>query len=99
MRASHSLAGCLAKSGSGAALGRCLNNLARRDVWDKVLSLLANKPEGIRATDVYRARIVRYADEAHTLLAAMEADGELIGRDEQPESGGHVTRIFTKAKK
>jgi hypothetical protein len=36
---------------------------------------------------------------AHALLAAMEAGGELAGRDEQPESGGHVTRIFTSAKK
>jgi hypothetical protein len=29
----------------------------------------------------------------------MEAEGELSGRDEQPETGGHVTRIFTRAKK
>jgi len=64
-----------------------------------VLSLFAKKPEGIRASDVYRARIVRDADEAHTLLAEMEAAGDLIGRDEQPESGGHVTRIFTGARK
>jgi hypothetical protein len=62
-----------------------------------VLSLLKDKPEGIRASDVYRARTVRTADEAHALLAAMEADGELSGRDEQPESGGHVTRIFTRS--
>jgi Protein of unknown function (DUF3987) len=72
---------------------------ARREIWDEVLSLLADRPEGIRASDVYRARIVRTADEAHTLLAAMEAGGELSGRDEQPESGGHVTRIFTRANK
>ena len=72
---------------------------ARRELWDEVLSLFADRPEGIRASDVYRARIVRNADEAHTLLAGMEADGELIGRDEQPESGGHVTRIFTRARK
>jgi hypothetical protein len=72
---------------------------ARRKIWDEVLSLLADKPEGIRASDVYRVRIARNADEAHALLAAMEAGGELAGRDEQPESGGHVTRIFTRAKK
>ena len=72
---------------------------ARREIRDQVLSLLAGKPEGIRATDVYRVRIARNADEAHALLAAMEAGGELAGRDEQPESGGHVTRIFTGAKK
>jgi hypothetical protein len=33
------------------------------------------------------------------LVASMESDGELIGRDEQPESGGHITRIFAGAKK
>jgi hypothetical protein len=72
---------------------------ARRKIWDEVLSLLDDRPEGIRGSGVYRARIVRNADEAHTLLAAMEAGGELSGRDEQPETGGHVTRIFTRAKK
>lgn len=71
---------------------------ARREIRDNVLSLLADKPEGIRASDVYRARIVRNADEAHALLAAMESEGELSGRDEQPESGGHVTRIFVRAR-
>jgi hypothetical protein len=72
---------------------------ARREIWNKVLSLLAAKPDGIKASDVYRARIIRTADEAHALLHEMELDGELIGRDEQPESGGHVTRIFTQATK
>ena len=72
---------------------------ARREICDEVLSLFADKPEGIRASDVYRARIVGNADAAHALLASMESGGELIGRDEQPESGGHVTRIFTRAKK
>jgi hypothetical protein len=72
---------------------------ARRQIWDEVLSLLDENPQGIRASDVYRARIVRNADAAHMLLAAIEAAGELSGRDEQPESGGHVTRIFTRAKK
>jgi hypothetical protein len=72
---------------------------ARREIWDQVFSLLADKQEGIRASDVYRARIVHNAAEAHTLLAEMEAAGELSGRDEQPESGGHITRIFARAKK
>jgi hypothetical protein len=39
------------------------------------------------------------AEEAHTLLASMEAESDLTGRDEQPEGGGHVTRIYTKARK
>jgi hypothetical protein len=72
---------------------------ARRDKWDRVLSLADDKPKGIKATDVYRARIVHNADQAHALLAEMEAAGELNGRDEQPETGGHVTRIFTRAGK
>jgi Protein of unknown function (DUF3987) len=72
---------------------------ARRQIWDEVLSLLADKPQGIRASDVYRARIVRNADQAHAMLAAMESESELSGRDEQPETGGHVTRIFTRANK
>jgi hypothetical protein len=72
---------------------------ARRKIRDDVLSLLTHQPAGIRASDVYRARIVRNADEAHTLLTAMEFEGELSGRDKQPEGGGHITRIFTRAKK
>jgi hypothetical protein len=72
---------------------------ARHQKWEEVLSLLEHKATGIRASDVYRARIARNADEAHTLLASMEAAGELSGRDEQPESGGHVTRIFMRAPK
>jgi hypothetical protein len=72
---------------------------ARREKWNEVLALADEKPEGIRASDVYRCRIVRNADEAHTLLTAMESEGELSGRDEKPEGGGHVTRIFARAKK
>ena len=72
---------------------------ARRRILDEVLPLLADKPEGIRASDVYRARIVRNADQAHALLAEMETAGELNGLDEKPGTGGHVTRIFTRAKK
>jgi len=67
---------------------------ARRKIRDEVLSLLADTPAGIRASDVYRPRITRNAEEAHTLLAAMEAEGELTGRDEKPDGGGHVTRIY-----
>jgi hypothetical protein len=72
---------------------------ARREEWNEVLSLADEKPQGIRASDVYRARIVRNADEAHTLLSEMEAAGELRGREEKPETGGHFTRIFIRAKK
>ena len=71
---------------------------ARRKIRDEVLALLADNPKGIRASDIYRARITRNADEAHALLATMEAEGALTGRDEQPESGGHVSRIYTRAR-
>ena len=43
------------------------------ELWDKVFSLLADRPGGIRASDVYRAHFVSTAHEAHALLAAMEA--------------------------
>lgn len=62
---------------------------ARRETWDEVLSLLADRPEGIRASDVYRARIVRNADEAHALLAEMRsiAPSRLVPIDGLVRSG------------
>ena len=72
---------------------------ARRAKLDEVLGLLADTPKGITATDVSRKRITGSADEAHTLLASMEAAGELTGKDSKPETGGHVTRTFTLARK
>ena len=71
---------------------------ARRAKRDKVLELLADTPKGITATEVSRKRIVASADEAHALLARMEAEGELTGKDSKPEGGGHITRTFTKAR-
>jgi hypothetical protein len=71
----------------------------RKKLRDEVLALLADNPKGIRASDISRKRICRYADEAHTLLAAMETEGTLAGTESQPEGGGHVTRLFTKAKR
>jgi hypothetical protein len=71
---------------------------ARQSLLDQVLGLLADKPTGIRASDVYRKRIVPSAEEARALLARLEAEGELAGRDSMPEGGGHVTRIYTKAR-
>ena len=71
---------------------------ARRAKRDEVLALLADTPKGITATDVSRKRITSSADEAHALLASMEADGEVTGKDSKPETGGHVTRTFTKAR-
>ena len=69
---------------------------ARRAKRDEVEALLADTPKGITARDVHRARITDTADEAHALLASMEADGELTGKDSKPETGGHITRTFTK---
>ena len=72
---------------------------AKQDKRDKVLALLANNPSGIRATDVYRARIAHNAEAAHTLLAQLEAEVPLAGTDSQPAGGGHITRLFTLPKK
>lgn len=72
---------------------------ARQSLLDQVLGLLADTPTGIRASDVYRARIVAFADEAHALLERLKAEGELAGTDSKPEGGGHITRIYTKARK
>jgi hypothetical protein len=71
----------------------------RNKLRDAVLALLADNPKGIRASDISRKRITRTAEEAHTLLAAMEAEGTLAGVESQPEGGGHVTRLFTRARK
>jgi hypothetical protein len=71
---------------------------ARRAKRDEALKLLADNPKGTTAREVQRARVVDTADEADTLLAQMEADGELTGRDSKPETGGHITRIYTKAR-
>ena len=70
----------------------------RKKLRDEALALLAVNPKGIQASDIYRARVTRTAEEAHTLLAAMEAEGTLAGTESQPEGGGHVTRLFTRAK-
>jgi hypothetical protein len=71
---------------------------AFRALRERVLTLLTSRPNGIRRADVYKARITTDAGEARKLLEAMESEGLLIGRDEQPEGGGHVTRIYTKAR-
>lgn len=71
---------------------------ARRAKLDEVLALLTDNPKGVTARDVHRARIVGSADEARALLATMEMDGELSGKDSKPETGGHITRTFTKGR-
>jgi len=73
---------------------------AHRSKCDEVLALLANNPsKGITAREVHRARIVETAEQAHALLAQMEADGELAGKDSKPDGGGHTTRVFAKNQK
>jgi hypothetical protein len=67
-----------------------IGQAARRTKPEEVLALLADKPKGITARDVHRARIVGSADEARSLLAWMETDGELTGVDSKPETGGHI---------
>ena len=72
---------------------------SRQTEYEKVLALLTDNARGIRASDVYRKRIVSPAKEAHSLLQRMEAEGELLSRTEKPNSGGHITRIYTLARK
>ena len=72
---------------------------ARQSLLDQILGLLADTPMGITARDIQRARIVAFADEAHALLERLEAEGELTGADSKRDSGGHITRIYTKAKR
>ena len=72
---------------------------ATRELHIKVLELLADKPDGIRGSDVYRARLTRDSKAAHSLLAKLEAEGLLAGKDSQPEGGGHKTRLYTKGRK
>ena len=67
---------------------------AARKVTAKIFELLAKNPAGIRAADVYRARIAKDATEARTILARMEADHALLGHDRTPLGGGHVTRVY-----
>ena len=69
---------------------------AKRDRENEVLKLLAAIPDGITARDVQRQRIAKTADEARELLAAMEQDGQLTGRDITPEHGGRTSRIYTR---
>ena len=71
---------------------------ARRAKRDEVLELLADNPKGITARMVQLKRITDTADEARALLASMEPE-ELTGKDSKPETGGHITRTFTKARK
>jgi len=72
---------------------------AKRDRQKDVLVLLADFPDGITARDVYRARIAKTADEARELLATMEQDGILEGKDNKPEHGGWIVRTYTRKQK
>jgi replicative DNA helicase len=69
---------------------------AKRDRQKEVLLLLADIPEGITAREVYRARIAKTADDARDLLATMEQDSILEGRDITPERGGWTHRLYTR---
>lgn len=60
-----------------------------------VYDLLRKKPE-ISARDVQLARVAARSLEARALLAQMEAEGKLRGRDYQPSGGGHTVRFYSK---
>ena len=71
----------------------------RENLKGQVLGLLVDMPGGIRASDVYRRRIVTSAPEAHSLLWRLEAEGILEKHDLKPGAGGHVTQLYTRARK
>jgi hypothetical protein len=65
----------------------------------KVLALLSPERPALTATDVYRARIVPNAEQAHTLLQTMEKAGQLTSTESQPSGGGHITRTYQHPKR
>ena len=69
---------------------------AKRDQRKDVLLLLADIPDGITARNVQRARIAKTPEESRDLLAAMEQDRQLTGRDITPEHGGKTSRLYTR---
>jgi len=69
---------------------------AKRDRQKEVLLLLTDFPEGLRAWHVQRARIAKTAEEARDLLAAMEQEKILEGKDITPERGGWTYRLYTR---
>jgi hypothetical protein len=68
---------------------------AREAKRNDVLALIATKPLGITATDVYRRRIVHNAAQAHRLLDEMATAGLLTATAIQPTTGGHILRRYT----
>ena len=62
---------------------------------DAVVKLCEQKPTGIKAKDLYRKRLVTTTEEAHDVLAQLEAEGVLVGKDVHPTGGGKPSRIYT----
>ena len=63
---------------------------------NKVLALLDKNPSGIKKEDVSRKRFTRSAQEAHDILKKIEAEGDLISREEMPKGGGPITRFYAR---
>jgi hypothetical protein len=63
----------------------------------KILELLADKPGGIVAADVYRKRIVANAKEARELLERMAAEGTITAIDTPTPGGGPTKRTYMLA--
>lgn len=71
--------------------------LAVEDKESKVLELLADRPGGIVAADLYRKRIVAKAREAHELLERMAAEGTITAIDTPTPGGGPTKRTYKLA--
>jgi hypothetical protein len=63
---------------------------------EKAIYDLLRKKTKISARQVQLARIARRAVEARALLAQLEVDGKLIGRDYEPSGGGHTVRFYSR---
>ena len=68
--------------------------LAVDDKESKVLELLADRPGGIVAADVYRKGIVTKAKEARELLKRMVAEGTITAIDKPTPGGGPTKRTY-----
>jgi hypothetical protein len=62
-----------------------------------VLQLLLDKPDGITARDIYRARVRRTPVAAKLLLQKLEEQGVLISEESRPPGGGRTTNMYRKA--
>jgi hypothetical protein len=67
---------------------------AQQALRQRILTLAAQKPDGILAAHVYRSRITSDAAEAHRLLSQLEAEGQLRCETRSRTAGGWTTERY-----